>query len=291
DRPPLDAGEVRDEPRVEQGQAEEDQVEGEGGQVLAGEHLAVAHRVGEQQLHGPRLLLLREEPHGQHRDEEQEHHAHVGEERAHHVLDHVEVLASELRLHERPHRGVAVEEEDLAEEPARDQQEEREHHVRHRRAEVEPHLLLEDGQPAHQRASSSRAAAGISCSPATTRMNTSSRLMPTWCSSCSAQPLPVTSRTRSPRTSRPCSDSTTKPTAPSRAASGSAASTPGTARSAAGNTCCTSSDSVLWATTCPRLMMITPSHTIETSGRMWVERITVCWPARERISERICAIW
>jgi hypothetical protein len=37
-------------------------------------------------------------------------------------------------------------------------------------------------------------------------------------------------------------------------------------------------------------MMITPSQTIETSGRMCVDRITVCWPASDRISERISAI-
>src|SRR6266436_2782259 len=255
DRAPLDAGEVRDQARVEQGQGEED---------------------------------------------------HVEEERAHHVLHHVEVLA-ELRLHERAHRGVAVEREDRAEEDAGDEQEEREDHVGHRGAEVQLHLLLEDGQPAHQRASSSAATtSGATCSPATTRMKTSSRLMPTWCSSWRAQFLPVTRRTRSPRTSRPCSDSTTKPTEPSREARGSTATTPGTARRApptspdafvtrtsmreVGNTCCTSSDSVPWATMRPWLMMMMPSHTIDTSGRMCVERITVCWPASERISARISAI-
>ena len=38
----------------------------------------------------------------------------------------------------------------------------------------------------------------------------------------------------------------------------------------------------------PRLMMMTASQTIETSGRMWVERITVWAPASDLISERIC---
>src|SRR6266853_413197 len=287
DRAPLDAGEVGDEPRIEQGQGEQD-------------------RVGQQQLEGPRLPLLREQAHREHRDEEQQHHAHVAEERTHHVLDHVEVLA-ELRLHERAHRRVAVEREDRAEEDAGDEQEEREDHVGHRGAEVELHLLLEDRQPAHQRASSSAATtSGATCSPATTRMTTSSRLMPTWCSSWRAQFLPVTRRTRSARTSRSRSDSTTKPTPPSREARGSTATTPGTARRApatspdafatrtsmraVGNTCCTSSDSVPWATMRPWLMMTMPSHTIDTSGRMCVERITVCWPASERISARISAI-
>src|SRR4026207_2228362 len=125
-------------------------------------------------------------------------------------------------MHERVNLRVAVEQEDLAEEPAGDEQEEGEDHVGDRRAEVQPHLLLEDGQPAHQRASSVAITSTESCSPATTRMNTSSRLMPTWCSSWRAQPLPVTSRTRSGRTSRSRSASTRKPTAPTRADSGRA---------------------------------------------------------------------
>ncbi len=59
---------------------------------------------------------------------------------------------------------------------------------------------------------------------------------------------------------------------------------------ALGKTCATSWDSVPCATIRPRLMMMTPSQTMETSGRIWVERITVCCPASERISARISAI-
>ena len=40
----------------------------------------------------------------------------------------------------------------------------------------------------------------------------------------------------------------------------------------------------------PRLMMMTPSHTIVTSGRMCVDRITVCCPASDLISARISVI-
>ncbi len=40
----------------------------------------------------------------------------------------------------------------------------------------------------------------------------------------------------------------------------------------------------------PLLMMITPSHTMETSGRMCVDRITVCWPASDLMRDRISAI-
>jgi len=44
------------------------------------------------------------------------------------------------------------------------------------------------------------------------------------------------------------------------------------------------------ATMAPLLMMITASHTIETSGRIWVDRITVCWPASDLMSDRISVI-
>ena len=36
--------------------------------------------------------------------------------------------------------------------------------------------------------------------------------------------------------------------------------------------------------------MITAPQTIETSGRMCVERITVCWPANDLMSDRISVI-
>src|SRR5215471_2049175 len=316
-RPPLDAGEVRDDPRIEQRQDEQQDVQDQGGHVLPRHDLAVAHRVRQQELDRAGLLLLGEQPHRHHRQEEQQDHAHVREQRPHHVLGDVEVLAH-AGLHERPHRDVAVVQEDLAEEPAGDQQEEGEDDIGHRGAEVQPHLLLENGQPAHQRSSGAAGASSTATaspattgasddsSPATTRMKTSSRLMPTWCNSLSAQPRLSTSEARSLRTSRSRAASTRNPCTPSREGRSSTLSTAGTARSAcatsplapatrtstraAGKTCSTSSVSVPCATMRPRLMMITPSHTIDTSGRMCVDRMTVCWPASERMSARISAI-
>src|SRR6266542_1697433 len=304
DRAPLDVREEGDESRVNERQGQEDHEEHPGGQKLPRQHLAVADRVCKQQLDGARLLLFGEEPHGQHRYKKQEHHGHVGEERAHHVVRDVQALP-ELRLHEGLHGSVAVIEENLADEPPRNEEEEGEHDIGDGRAEVQPHLLLEEGPPAHQAASTGADGSGAS-SPATTRRNTSSRLIPTWRSSRSSHPRLVTSLTSAPLTSRPRADSTTKAALPSRDCKGSTASTPGTARSASatspcaartrssmravGKTWATSSDSVPRATIRPRLMMMTPSQTMETSGRMWVERITVCWPASERISARISAI-
>src|SRR5712692_7868112 len=281
DRPPLDAREEGDEDRVDERQGQQGHEERPGGQEFARQHFAVADRVGEQQLDGARLLLFGEEPHRQHRHEKQEHHGHVGEERAHHVVRDVQALP-ELRLHEGLPGGVAVIEENLAEEPPRNEEEEGEHDIGDRRAEVQPHLLLEHGPPAHQAASTGADGSGAS-SPATPRRKTSSRLIPAWRSSRSSQPRLVTSLTISPLTSRPREDSTTNAALPSRDCNGWTASTPGTARSApatsscaartrssmraVGNTWATSSDSVPRATMRPRLMMMTPSQTMDTSGR------------------------
>ena len=44
------------------------------------------------------------------------------------------------------------------------------------------------------------------------------------------------------------------------------------------------------ATTRPLLMMTTRPQVIETSGRMWVERMTVWLPAKERMSSRVSMI-
>ncbi len=92
--------------------------------------------------------------------------------------------------------------------------------------------------------------------------------------------------------SRDCTGSTRLTMGRARSAASTSPVGPATCSStrAAGNTCSTSSDSVPWATMRPRWMMITPSHTMDTSGRMWVDRITVCWPARERIRARISVI-
>src|SRR6266436_718625 len=307
DRAPFEPREPGDRERVEERQREDGGIEGKRGQELPGEHFAVAEWIGQQQLHRARALLLRKEPHGQHRDEEEKDHGHVVDERAQDVLGGVEVLPH-LRLHGRAHRDVRVLDERRREEEGRDEEKERRDGVGHRRAEVQPHLLLEDRQPPHHAVSCTLSTIWGACSsPATTRMKTSSRESPTWWSSRSSHPRPATIRTSSPRTSRPRGDSTTNREAPSRVPIVSTDVTPGrllsdeatastgpvtsTSTRAAGKTCSTSSACVPLATTWPWLMMMMPSQTIETSGRMWVERMTVCWPPSDLISERISAIW
>ena len=57
-----------------------------------------------------------------------------------------------------------------------------------------------------------------------------------------------------------------------------------------GKNCSTSVSIGPCATIEPLLMMTTPPQTIETSGRMCVERITVCRPAKDLMSARISVI-
>src|SRR6266481_167224 len=304
---PLDLREPGHGGRIEEGQGKDERIEAEGGEELPREHLPVPQRIGQEKLHGPRALLLGEETHGEHGDEEEQHHRHVVRQGPQDVLGGVEALPH-LRLHGRPHRELRVLDERGREEKRRDEEEEGGDGVGHRRAEVEPHLLLEDRHPPHQAVSCTLSTiCGACSSPATTRRKTSSSERPTWCSSRSVQPRPATSCTSSPRTSRPRGDSTTNREVASTEASVSTDVTPGKARSelctawwgppiststrAAGKTCCTSSDCVPCATMRPRLMMMMLSQTIETSGRMCVERMTVCWPPSDLMSARISAIW
>src|SRR5204862_2231347 len=83
-------------------------------------------------------------------------------------------VAPELRIHRRLHRHHREAGEVDVEEEARDEQEDEQDRVRERRREVDPQLLLEDGPELHGAAASSPA-----CSPATTRMKTSSSVVPT----------------------------------------------------------------------------------------------------------------
>ena len=187
-------------------------------------------------------------------------------------------------------------------------------HVDHRRAEVEAHLLLEDRAASASarllaRGASSAGAAACASSPATTRMNTSSRLMPAGAGSRRGQPLRERRAGRSRRARRGrASDSTAERGRRRRAtASGLDADHAGhraqrrvdrvrgaahlrSRRARWGRPARPARPRVPWATMRPRLMMMMPSHTIETSGRMCVERITVCCPPSERMSARISAI-
>ncbi len=56
-------------------------------------------------------------------------------------------------------------------------------------------------------------------------------------------------------------------------------------------TWCASPSGVSMATSLPLLMMTTRLQVMLTSGRMWVERMTVCSPASALISERTSEIW
>src|SRR5439155_21592741 len=114
--------------------------------------------------------------------------------------------------------------EDPVEEVTGNQGEDRHDHVRDRRREIQPHLFLEDRPDPHGRASSA------ACSPATTRMKTSSSVVPTRLSSSRLHRCWDAISKISPRTSRPRSDSTTYRPAPSVAARPSTATTPGIAR-------------------------------------------------------------
>src|SRR5947209_8697286 len=190
--------------------------------------------------------------------------------------------------------------EDAVEEVAGDERKDRHDHIGDRRREVQPHLFLEDRPHPHGRASSA------ACSPATIRMKTSSSVVPTRLSSSRLHRCWAASAKISPRTSRPRADSTTNLLTPSVTPRPSTATTPGIARipscTAAGGPTISTSTRVVgknWSTSVsmgpcatidPWLMITTPLHTMETSGRMCVERITVCRPASDLMSERISVI-
>ena len=63
-----------------------------------------------------------------------------------------------------------------------------------------------------------------------------------------------------------------------------------TSTRAVGKNCSTSESIGPWATITPWLMMTTEEQTIETSGRMCVDRITVWSPASDLIRSRISVI-
>src|ERR1051325_870498 len=312
-RAPLDAREVRHGAGVEEREHEHRRVEDERGEELRQQHGAVPHRVRQEELDGPRAPLLGEEPHGDERHQQEQDHAHVREERAQHAVGRIEV-APHLRVHRGLHRRHRVVGEDRVEEVAGDEEEAERDAVGDGRREVEPQLLLHDRPDVHGAASSGVTAsstAGASCSPpsspATMRMKTSSSVIPTRRSSRSGQRRAIASWKISPRTSRSRAASTEKAALPSPVRTSRTSRTPGIVRSAsralsagAASSTCTrllgknssTSESIgPCAITLPLLMMITPLHTIETSGRMCVERITVCSPASDLISARISVIW
>src|SRR5215510_1166549 len=306
DRPPLDAREVRERQRVEQRQHEQQCVEAEDGQVLAQQHFPVPQGIGQEQLDRAGLPLLGEEPHGDERHQrEHQDDRQVPEERSHDAVGDVEV-ARHLWVHRRAHRRHREVAEDLVEEPAHDRQEDEEHDVGDGRGGVESHLLLEHRPDLHASASATVAPAWPPSSPATIRMKTSSRVMPTRRSSSRSQCCCAASLKISARTSRPRSASTTYRAAPFATIWSSTDSTPeiermrsrtagggptiSTSTRAVGKTCSTRLSIGPWATTEPLLMMMTPLHTIETSGRMCVDKITVCCPARDLMRDRISVI-
>src|SRR5207245_2800310 len=149
--------------------------------------------------------------------------ADVREQRADDAVGHVE-LARHRRVHHRLHGREREEGEDAVEEVAGDQREHRHDDVRDRRGEVEPHLLLEDRPDPHGLASSP------ACSPATTRMKTSSSVAPTRLSSSRLHRCWEASAKISARTSRPRAVSTTYRPAASVTVTPWTATTPGIAR-------------------------------------------------------------
>src|SRR5206468_2647047 len=266
-----------DDPRVEEREHQHEPVQGERGEILRRQDGAVPHRVREQELDRARAPLLGELPHGHERHQQEEDDADVREQRTHDAVGHVQ-LAGHRRIHHRLHGREREEGEDAVEEVARDERKDRHDHIGDRRREVQPHLFLEDRPHPHGWASSA------TCSPATTRMKTSSSVVPTRLSSSRLHRCWEASSKISPRTSRPRADSTTYLPTPSVTARPSTATTPGIARipsrTAAGGPAISTSRRAVgknWSTSVsmgpcatidPWLMITTPLHTMETSGRM-----------------------
>src|SRR5204862_7835959 len=146
-------------------------------------------------------------------------HADVREEWPHDAVGHVQ-LASHRRIHRRLDGGLREEREDRGKEVAGDEEEDRQHHPRHRRGEIEAHLFLEDRPDLHGAGSPAVFSADFSADPssdsslATTRMNTSSSVIPTRLSSSSSHRCWAASWKISARTSRPRAASTVYRAAP-----------------------------------------------------------------------------
>src|SRR5437016_7123782 len=283
-RSPLEPCKGDDDPRVEEREREHERVERERGEVLPSQHGAVAHRVREQELDRARAPPFGDEPHRHQRHQQKEDDADIREQRPHHADGHVH-LAGHRRVHDRLYGREREVRKDAGEEVACDQREDRRDHVRDRRREVEPHLLLEDRPDPHAPGSSA------ACSPATIRMKTSSSVVPTRLSSSRPHRCCAASSKISRRTSRPRADSTRYFPPPSVTARPWTATTPAIVRirssTAAGGAAISTSTRAVgknWSTSVsigpcatidPLLMITTPSHTTDTSGRMCVERITV----------------
>src|SRR6202035_4793684 len=135
DRPPVHRAPVGDDAGVGEGGEPEEEVEGEGRQVLARHHLALGHRRRHQDLDRAAPQLLREEPHGDHRPHEEED------------QPEEEGAAEEERQRRTAGRARIVQEgDDHREDEAVDDEEEEEHHVGERREEVGPQLAVEGRQ-------------------------------------------------------------------------------------------------------------------------------------------------
>src|ERR1039457_3347703 len=282
-------------------------VQQRGAQPLAEDDLGIGDRRGEQQFDGAGAFLFREEPHGDHGDEEQRHGGGEAQQRADDLLVDIHglALAHHLRLKaeadEVARGGVKAETED--------QPEQRQHRIGDGRGEITLEFLLAHEEYVFHFLSPSLT--WSFCSAAVSWRKMSSRLRPTARSSVRLQPELTTVRASSARMWRPVRLSTSKVSRPSLEFFITTRLTPATCS----RRCCTSVglgwppaastssataseprrrlvrfETVSMATSLPRSMMMTCSQECSTSERMWVLRMMVCSPASDFSSSRISMI-
>src|SRR5438552_10496887 len=258
------------------GGRDEEHDHGHAGEELPHHDLHVAHRVRPEELERAELPLLGEEPHGEQRHEDEEQ-----------PLNVEQLILPEAARHVRAAHQDEEAEVGVETIPGQDEEDGGER-VEEERAEVERELLASDGDDRH-----------AECGPSRTRpRKTSSRPGVSWRSSSTVQPRCLTASPTARASSASLAPSTTKPSA-----AGSTVSTPGTAPSApatsAGgpSTLSTmrrrpprrraSSPGPPSATSRPRAMTMTRSHSAATSARTWLEKKTVRSPRRPASSSRI----